>query len=394
MFFYRILSYFGARYEQKNDRLRRRFHHEERIPLRLSRRGLLALLRSKLFRAAVSIILIAVLLASVDLGELAETFRNVAPGLLALAVLVFLVTNMTSVLKWWMIIQAQGASVSWPYLTSIFYMGLFFNNFLPTNFGGDLVRIYKLSRATGSTVDATSSVVLDRASSTFALLMIALVAALLELRRLGTGLALAILAMFVVFLLLIGLFASERTARRLARFPLLRADPFGVRRHLRDFYLSINQFRDQKKTIALVMVLSVIYQALYVVSVNLLALSLDIHLPVAFYFLFIPIVLAVGMMPLSLNGLGVREGAWVLLFTQAEVPAAEALSMSVLNTLMITAVSMIGGIFYLMDPSLPEPGSSESSLPGPGSSDPSLPQPSSPEPVLAEQPRKEAVGIE
>jgi len=341
--------------------------------LRLSRRGLLALLRSKLFRAAVSIILIAVLLATVDLGELAETLRSVAPGLLALAVLVFLVTNMTSVLKWRLIIHAQGARVSWPYLTSIFYMGLFFNNFLPTNFGGDLVRIYKLSRATGSTVDATSSVVLDRASSTFALLMVAMVAALLELRLLGTGLALTILAMFVVFILLIGIFASERTARRLARFPLLRGDPFGVRRHLRDFYMSVNQFRDQKKTMAAVMVISVVYQALYVISVNLLALSLDIHLPVGFYFLFIPIVLAMGMIPLSLNGLGVREGAWVLLFTQPGVPAAEALSMSVLNVLMITAVSMVGGIFYLLDPSLPEP----------------MPQEQSPL-----EPRGEAVGVE
>lgn len=354
----------------------------------LSRSGLLAVLRSKLFRTAVSILLIAVLLATVDLGELAETLRSVAPGLLALAVLVFLVTNMTSVLKWRMVIKAQGTSVSWPYLTSIFYMGLFFNNFLPTNFGGDLVRIYKLSRATGNTVDATSSVVLDRASSTFALLMIAMVAALLELRRLGTGLALTILGMFVVFLLLIGLFASERTARRLARFPLLRADPFGIRRHLRDFYMSVNQFRDQKKTMALVMGLSVIYQALYVVSVNLLALSLDIHLPVSFYFLFIPIVLAVGMAPISLNGLGVREGAWVLLFTQAGVPAAEALSMSVLNTLMITAVSMVGGIFYLQDPSLPEPAGMEPVMPETGGTESQVAD------TAPLEPRAKVVGIE
>lgn len=323
--------------------------------MRLFRRGLLTLLRSKLFRAAVSILLIAVLLATVDLGELAETLSNVAPGLLALAVLVFLVTNMTNVLKWRLIIRAQGATVAWPYLTSIFYMGLFFNNFLPTNFGGDIVRIYKLSRATGNTVDATSSVVLDRASSTFALLLIAMVAALLELRLLGTRLALTILTMFLVFLLLIGLFASERAARRLARFPLLRGDPFGARRHLRDFYLSVNQFRDKKKTMGLVLAISILYQGLYMVSVNLLALSLDIHLPVAYYFLLIPVVLAVGMVPLSLNGLGVREGAWVLLFTQAGVPAAEGLSMSVLNFLMITAVSMVGGILYLLDPSLPDP---------------------------------------
>lgn len=323
--------------------------------MRPSRGGALAVLRSRFFRAAVSILLVAVLLATVDLGELAETLSHVAPGLLALAVLVFLITNMTSVLKWRLIIQAQGSSVSLPYLTSIFYMGLFFNNLLPTNFGGDVVRIYKLSRVTGAPVEATSSVVMDRASSTFALLLIALVAALLELSLLGTGLALTILVMFVAFLLLIGLFANQRLARRLARFPLLRSDPFGLRHHLRSFYLSVNQFRNEKRVLAAVLAISVVYQGLYVVSVDLLALSLDIHLPVSYYFLFIPIVLAVGMAPISLNGLGVREGMWVLLFTQVGVERAQALSMSVLNFLMITVVSLLGGIFYLLDPALPEP---------------------------------------
>ncbi|MHB1391299.1 MAG: lysylphosphatidylglycerol synthase transmembrane domain-containing protein [Thermoleophilia bacterium] len=322
----------------------------------LSRNGVMALLRSRVFRAAVSILLIALLLLTIDLRSLGETLSHVSAGLLALAVLTFLVTNMTSVYKWRLIVQAQGARVSWPYLTSIFYMGLFFNNFLPTNFGGDLVRIYKLSRATGSMVDATSSVVMDRASSTFALLTIALVATLLQLRLLGGRLALSILAMLVLFLLAIGLFASEKVARRLARFPLLKGDPFGLRRHVRSFYYSLNQFRNQKRTVATVLAISLVYQGLYVVTVNLLALSLGIDLPVAYYFLFIPIVIAVGMVPFSLNGLGVREGAWVVLFTQAGVPAAAALSMSVLNFLMITAVSLLGGVFYLLDPSLPATG--------------------------------------
>jgi len=334
--------------------------------VRISRREVMAILRSKLFRAAVSLLLIGVLLATVDLGELGGTLKHVVPGLLAMAVFVFLVTNMANVLKWRLIIRAQGDHVSWPYLTSTFYMGLFFNNFLPTNFGGDLVRVYKLSRATGSRVGATSSVVMDRASSTFALLLIALVAALLELRLLGARLALTILAMFLAFILIAGVFASERAARRLAGFPCLRGGLFGLRHHLRSFYLSVNQFRGERRTVAAVLAISIVYQGLYVVSVNLLAFSLGIHLPVAYYFLFIPIVLAVGMVPLSMNGLGVREGAWVLLFTQAGVPAPEALSMSVLNFLMITVVSMMGGIFYLLDPALPEPrGNAVISLPEP-----------------------------
>lgn len=324
--------------------------------MRLSRNGVMALLRSRLFRAAVSILLIALLLETIDLRDLSETLSHVSVGLLALAVLTFLVTNMTSVLKWRLIIQSQDSHVSWPYLTSIFYMGLFFNNFLPTNFGGDLVRIYKLSRATGNMVDATSSVVLDRASSTFALLMIALVATLLQLRLLGGRLALTILAMLLLFLLVIGLFASEKVARKLVRIPLFRRDPFGLRQHIKNFYYSVNQFRNEKRALAAVLAISLVYQGLYVVTVNLLALSLGIDLPVAYYFLFIPIVIAVGMVPFSLNGLGVREGAWVVLFTQAGVPAAEALSMSVLNFLLVTAVSLLGGAFYLLDPSLPEVG--------------------------------------
>jgi hypothetical protein len=272
-------------------------------------------------------------------------------ALLTLAILLFLVTNMISVLKWRKVILAQGSYVSWPSLVSIFYIGLFFNNFLPTNFGGDLVRILRLARHTGSRVEATSSVVIDRATSTFALLLIALVAAITQLPLLGTRLALIIVSMFVFFVLIVGVFANERAARWLARFPLFRGDPFGLRRHLRSFYLSMNQFRHEKKTLAVVLVLSVIYQGLFVVVVNLMALSLDIHIPVAYYFLFIPIVLAVSMIPLSLNGLGVREGAWVLLFTQAGVAMPAALSMSVLNFLVITLVSLFGGIFYLYDQS-------------------------------------------
>jgi hypothetical protein len=59
------------------------------------------------------------------------------------------------------------------------------------------------------------------------------------------------------------------------------------------------------------------------------------------------------MIPLSLNGLGMREGTWVLLFSQVGVASEAAFSMSILSLLLVTAVSLVGGVFYLADRSIP-----------------------------------------
>ena len=316
-----------------------------------TRDRLSALFSSRLFRAAVSIGLLAALLATVDLRELGSTLGSVSPRLLALGVLVFLIANMVSISKWSLIISAQGDRVSFFYLTTLFYIGLFFNNFLPTNFGGDVVKAFKLSRTTGHGAEAAGSVVLDRVSSVLALLLIAVVPALIELRLLGTGILLLVLGMLLLLVLLIGLFASERAARRLGG--LFRADPFGVRKHLRSFYYSLHEFRGHKSTMLWVILISLAYQVLQVLTVYVLALALGIGVPLVYYFIFIPIVLAVSMVPISLNGLGVRELTWVVLFGQVGVSQAEAISMSILAFLVMTVVSLAGGVFYMFDRSVP-----------------------------------------
>ena len=276
-----------------------------------------ALFGSRLFRAAVSLLLLGTLLATVDLRELGSILGSVSPRLLALGVLIFLVANMVSVYKWRLIVQAQGDRVSYFYLTTLFYIGLFFNNFLPTNFGGDVVKAFKLFRATGRGAEAASSVVLDRVSSVLALLLIAVVPALAELRLLGTGVLLVVLGMLALLGLMVLLFASERTARRLGG--LSQANLFGIRKHLKSFYYSLHDFRGRKVTLLSVMAISLAYQGLQILTIYVLALSLDIDVPLVYYFIFIPIVLAVSMVPISLNGLGVRELTWVILFAQVGV---------------------------------------------------------------------------
>ncbi len=321
------------------------------------RHRLKAVLSSRLLRAGISVALLALLLVRTDLSQLGDTLRGVSFSMLAVAFLIFLICNLVNVYKWQLIIRKQGLQVSNVYLTKLYYMGLFFNNFLPTNIGGDVVKIWKLSKVTGKGHDAVSSVVIDRAGSTLGILLLALVPTMFRLSQLGPNVAVPIFAMFFIAVLLIAFLSSERAVRALGRFRLFRADPFGLRKHLKSFYYSLYQFREHKLTLALFMIWSLIYQALHILTVYFVALALDIEIPAYYYFLFVPVVMAVTMLPISLNGVGTREVTWVLLFRQViedpELARTLAISLSFLSFVVISVVSLAGGAFYLFDRSTP-----------------------------------------
>lgn len=319
-------------------------------PADSARRGRLRSLASSMpFRVAVSIAVLGALLLKFGVDEVIDKLSQANPELVAAGVLVYLAANMVNIYKWQLVITGQGDHVPFRNLFSIFYVGVFFNNLFPTNFGGDVVRVMRLSRLTEKPAAATGSVVADRVSSTFALLLIAVVPALFQLRLLGTGWALLIISMFLLSVLLIALLASERAVRWLGGLPLLRGGLMGLREHVRHFYYSLYELRGQKAILALVMLISLFYQALQIVTIYLLGLALGVDISIVYYFLFIPIVLAVSMLPVSLNGLGVREAAWVALFSLVSVPDTTALSLSLLTLLIMTVVSLLGGAFYLFD---------------------------------------------
>ncbi len=89
---------------------------------------------------------------------------------------------------------------------------------------------------------------------------------------------------------------------------------------------------------------------LLLIAVNyLIAIALGVHLPLALFFLFTPIISTLLMFPLSLSGLGVREGAYVVLFGQVGVTAPLALTMSLAFYLLNVAMGGIGGILYVLE---------------------------------------------
>src|SRR5690606_35768431 len=127
------------------------------VPSPTRRRSILVL------KAVISIGLLGLLLSSVDLARLWATARTASPAWMCLALALYAVMCLLSAWRWRVLLRAQNVPLSFRALTASFLVATFFNNFLPSNIGGDVVRIGDTARAAGSKTLAATVVLLDRA---------------------------------------------------------------------------------------------------------------------------------------------------------------------------------------------------------------------------------------
>src|SRR6476620_2774110 len=129
------------------------------MPQRPSRGRALAITALK---TIVSLGLLAVLFSRVDVSRLWSITRQASIGWLATALLLYFAMVLTSAVRWGVLLRAQHIRLTFAYLTKSFLVATFFNNFLPSNIGGDVIRIADTAKAAGSKTLATTVVLIDR----------------------------------------------------------------------------------------------------------------------------------------------------------------------------------------------------------------------------------------
>jgi uncharacterized membrane protein YbhN (UPF0104 family) len=224
---------------------------------------------------------------------------------------------------------------TWSQFVRYYYVGMFFNLFLPTGVGGDVYRCYYVARSSADWRRAIISVLADRGVGFGTLCVIAAVATLAFGRvhippwlawALGVC-VLGLVALATVAVAARGPFASIRTS-----VPL------------------VVEFFRRPGLLAAVAGLSFLLQSLVIVVNVFNGMALQLDVPVVFYFILIPLIAVATMIPVSLNGLGVREGAFVFFLSQVGVPEEQALSLALLWLVVLTASSLIGGLVWLATP--------------------------------------------
>ncbi len=293
---------------------------------------------SKRARLLGSVLLLGVLAWRLEWGRLGPAFAGLRLELWALAVLVYVLAQAASSLRWQLLAGALGFGGPWGRYFAHYFLGMFFNLVLPTSVGGDVVRAWYLSRAEGRRAAAFVSVLADRATGLVVLIALACTAALCAPMSLAPWLAWAVTGLGAATVL--GVLALPLLPCAAARAPLGRAKLQRL--------VEVGRACFARPGVLLAAgALGVVVQLANVVFVWLIGVGMGLEVPLAYYGVLVPLVALLTLLPVSVNGMGLREAGTVVLLAPLGVPAEQAVFLALLQFAAIGSASLLGGLFYL-----------------------------------------------
>jgi len=310
-------------------------------------------LLGRLLRVLVTSLLLAFVLSRVDLHDLWAHLRGLDPQLLVLGYLLHLSMVLLNAWRWQMLVAAQGTRLGLARLTSYYLVGIFFNTFTPTSIGGDVTRVIDLAKHTGRRSTALASVLVERIVGLFVLLPVSLFGLAAAYRHILAGRSVLLYLEGLLVVVLAAAFALVRVDRARAligRIPIvgrLAAKP-GVTRRVASVQEALDVYRGRGALLSAVFWISLASRVVWIISCYVFAVALGIRAPLSAFFLVIPLVEVARMVPISLSGLGIREGAIVLLFSYFGVIASAALGLSILIYAPFLLNGLAGGLIYAL----------------------------------------------
>lgn len=263
--------------------------------------------------------------------------------------------------RWGMLLTARGVKLSGLSYFMYYMVGMFFNNFLPSTVGGDVVKAYYLSRATGKTAIAFISVLLDRLMGMGGLCVVAVASCLIGGRTLWSLPATRPYALPVFLIvgglsLALGLFFLVSFNARVMNFVLSLSRWGKIGEKIRELHKAFYLYKGQAGVLVRTLIIStgiwvMIITASWMVSRAFAGRIAPI--PIRYFFLFMPSISVIMSLPISFAGIGTREMGFIILFGSLEgVGEPGALVISLTFYCLYLATSLIGGVIYIFKDTL------------------------------------------
>jgi glycosyltransferase 2 family protein len=310
---------------------------------------------NKILRIGVSVALLEILAARMDWVKVAQAFASLQWGYWLSAVAILALTQIVSAWRWQLQARALGLDGTITQMTGYYFIGMFFNLILPTSVGGDVVRAYYITGPSGRRLPGFVSVLVDRLNGLIVLLVLASVAAAVQYQKVpgwvclfvwGTTLCAGLGILLLPWLAHWGKNGPMRVQQVRAMLQLVR----------------------QPRLLLQTTALSVVIQVANVVLVWQVGLALAMDsIRFDYYWILVPMVSVLTLLPISVNGMGLREGGTILLLQPLGVSETASVTLSFLWFLVYIAVSLLGGLAYMSGrftrvPNLTEDGAENGSV--------------------------------
>lgn len=294
------------------------------------------------FRAGCSIGLIVTLWLSVDPRQVATTLARIDIFYLLLALLAQWVGMGLSVAKWRRFLALEGIAARTSYLFQVYLIGSFWNNFLPSSVGGDVVRSLYTARAFGSRAGAVRSIVFERLTGLLSIIVLCAMAVPFLIVQHPRTLQLFDHPLFVMAMVGVVVVVAVFGQTCWRGFPRLRE------RAIRLLTPPPPLRRPAPWLVS--MLLSLLFQANVALILWLVGRSLQIEVGWWPVWLCAPVLSLISMVPVTINGFGVREAGFVALFSLYGVATADALVWSVVVYATVAIAGLPGGVLYSVYP--------------------------------------------
>ena len=300
-----------------------------------------------LVKIIITVLLFYYIFQNVDFENFGMTLRNAHAGILIAAFGLLWIAHYICIFRWRLLMRPLMPVPSLNSLFGIYCIGLFFNLTFPTIIGGDVVKIYYIGKHSDSYSQSFAATFLDRDTGMLAMLIIACAGILFyPVSVSGIPVSIIIWSAFAVFIL-------GNTC--------LFAPPFhGI---LNGLLKRLKMTRIEKKAdrvtgafqiigrhkFALLnsLMISFANQLLVIIAVWTTAVGLNLQIPFHHFLVFVPVITLISMIPVSLNGMGLREYAFMSLFGGIGVEPASCIALGLITSIMIILSSLPGGIIYI-----------------------------------------------
>jgi uncharacterized membrane protein YbhN (UPF0104 family) len=303
-------------------------------------------------KIAVSVTLLTIVLSRVDLGDLWAHTKSASLAWVLAAFLVYATTMFVGTWRWYLLLEAQNVDVTRRWLFGSFLVANFFNNFLPSNIGGDVIRISDTAPRMRSKTLATMIVFVDRALGLMGLVFVAAIGATMEASVSAAGAQSPIWPSWLWAGFLLGtavavpaVIAPAGVGRLLQ--PLTVVHPEWVGGRIDTLISGLARFRQRIGSIAACFAGAVFVQALMIVYYLTVVYALHIHITPWDLAVIVPLSFVVQMLPVSVNGFGIREATFSFYFTRVGLPMQSAVLMSLVAAVLTILFSLGGAVVYV-----------------------------------------------
>ncbi len=289
-------------------------------------------------KVGVSVAAISLVLSMSDREKVLDILASLNWWFLVIPFLLLQLQTLLSTLKWRLILRHEGEDIHYWFLAKTYFIGNFFSLFLPSSIGGDFYRVMLLKGRINNAKKSTSSVLFERLTGLFALLCLALIGAYLVLDDQGK---LAFTGVFIAFVL--GYFLGLVVLKKIGE------TPYKIINFLRGIGASLLGYSVHGGLLTKSLVISLVFQTMIIAINFLYCTALVFDIAIGDLFVIVPLAYITDMIPISINGIGVRDSAFAFLFHEFNYPIEYAFTLSLLIVGMryISAFS-VGGVLFLL----------------------------------------------